>query len=638
MSEKEKDEEFEQKKAPETSENNDTPKTTASDIDFNIYKDPHDNEIMKISEEIKKRQKLRQIKYKKTRRKKTIKIFVLLFVFLLCAGFGACYFLFPRTLKSSEYIENYFNESIYNKKIYIDGEKTICLSSPVFEENDVYIPVSFVFTNFGHNILYDYENKILSIATELEAAKFTLGESFYYVNGEKINFGKPAVIQKDSELQTSAGTEENEVYISKEILEKFYSVSISFSKENTSVIIEDTSKERTSGTIISDDVLTDDKKNSLDIKIKKGDYVSVYSKKEDMVKISTSDGFVGYTSDGNIENKTSLPPVEKASVPSQALSVKGKAVILFDQVTNTTANYNSIKNGIPTEADVLVPTWFSFEQTEDGAVIEIISIGNEDYVANAHDKGVKVWGLITDNFSSKVSRAVVKSAKTRENVINQIVTLARQYNLDGINIDFESIPDDSMREFTQFLRELSAALNNLNLALSIDVYTPSPWSSYYNRDEFGEIADYFIVMGYDEHTDGSGTSGSVATKKWSEESIALTEEAGVPADKLLLGIPFYTRIWKESGGNIETRAYGMTEGKKAMTDKGALFNWSEEDGQNYAEINYENALYKMWLEDEQSVAERLKLIKKYDIAGLAAWRKGLETNEVWNTIKEYMKG
>ncbi len=621
MSEKDNNNEFEDKKTPDL-------KNT-----FNIYGENNEREMSSISEEIKKRQKLRQMRYKKDKKKKTIKLVVVLFLILLCGGFSAYLLLSGKILKSSAYIEKYFEENILAKKIYIDGEKAICLFDPIYKENSVYIPISFVFSNLGHNILYDYNDKILSIATESEGAKFTLNENFYYVNGKKTEFGKPAFICKETEAA------ENEIYISGEIIERFYPVSINFSEKNKSIIIETTEKERFSGIIVDNDTLTDENSNSLNIKAREGDYVSIYEEKDELVKIATSDGFVGYTSRDNIKNKTALPYTEKTPMPSQTLSVKGKPVILFDQITNKTANFHSIENGIPTGVDAIVPTWFSFNKTENGSDGEIISIADEDYVASAHEKGIKVWGLITDNFNSKVSRAVVKSFKTREKVINRILTLAKQYNLDGINVDFENIPSDSMREFTQFLRELSAALNNINLTLSIDVYIPRPWSSYYNRGEFGEIVDYFVVMGYDEHTEGSETSGSVATKKWSEESITLTEEAGVPAEKLLLGIPFYTRIWKETdNGSIETRAYGMAEGKKAMTDKGALFNWSEEDGQNYAEINYNNALYKMWLEDNKSVEERLKLVKKYDIAGVAAWRKGLETDDVWQTIKNYMKG
>ena len=196
-----------------------------------------------------------------------------------------------------------------------------------------------------------------------------------------------------------------------------------------------------------------------------------------------------------------------------------------------------------------------------------------------------------------------------------------------------------MTEFTQFLRELSASLNNLDVYLSIDVYIPTPWTKYYNRKEFGEIVDYFIVMGYDEHTESSDECGSVATKKWSEDSITLTEDAGVPKEKLILGVPFYTRIWKETlDGKIETRACSMQEGYKEMIEKGATFKWISEIGQNYAEINTDQGKYKMWLEDEKSIEERLKLIKKYDIAGFAAWRRGYEKPTVWPVINKYMKG
>ncbi len=606
----------------ETVKNYDEP--TAEEINDN-------KEWERLNLEIKLRQIKRQEKYKKSKSKKALKIFMtlLLITAVISGGFVGYFLLKANPVKSAEHILEYMETKFSGSVIYMDGEKTICPTAPVYEKESVYIPLSFVFTNFGHNILYDKTNKIVNIALGVEMTKLLNNENSYYVNGIKKESDKITFIEENSEA-----------YISKEILEEVYPITISFSKENKTLMLDDIRKERSTAITSEEQKLYDKNGKSLDITISKGEYITIYDEIDNRAKIITSNGICGYIDINGIENKTRLKPINDIPVKTQTLVVSGKPVVLFDQITTMAANNSSAKNNIPDAVDVLVPTWFSFATDENGKTDgKIISLADKTYVDSAHSKGRKVWGLITDNFNSSVSRSVVVSSKTREYVINQITSYVKQYNLDGINVDFENIPSDSMREFTQFLRELSVALNNIDVCLSIDVYTPEPWSLYYNRDEFGEIVDYFIVMGYDEHTSSSEETGSVATKKWSEESITLTMKVGVPAEKLLLGIPFYTRMWKENpDGSFETDAYGMERGYKAMTDIGGHFTWLEEIGQNYAETEYNGFVYKMWLEDEKSVEERLKLINKHNIAGVAAWKRNLEKPVVWSVIKKYMKG
>lgn len=603
------------------------PDKKSTDIEIN-----DDKERERLELEIKLRRIKRRQKYeKKKENKKKLKIILaLFFVIVIISGDLSVYFIFKAApLKSSEHILKYMESEFFDTAIYIDGEKIPASIPPAYDNESVYIPVSFVFSNLSHNILYDESDEIVSIATDTEVVKLSKAQNMYYVNGVKAQPVVPPLILKNSEA-----------YISKEIIEKFYPVNINFSKENRTLVFDSTQIPRTTAIVKEDEKLYNEKGDFLGITIIKGEYITLYEENNKTAKIITSDGLCGYIDIDSMENKIKQEPIEKTPVKNQTLTVKGKPVILFDQVLNATANYNSSKKDIPSAVDVLVPTWFSFSVDSAGNTDgKINSIADETYVNAAHTKGRKVWGLITDNFSSQVSRTVVNSVKTREYVINQLINYTSQYNLDGINIDFENIPADSMREFTQFLRELSVELNNMDVCLSIDVYTPETWSSYYNRDEFGEIVDYFIVMGYDEHAGNSETSGSVATKKWSEDSITLTCDAGVPAEKLLLAIPFYTRIWKENpDGTLETRAYGMEEGYNIMTSRGGTFKWLEEAGQNYAQTNYNNSVYKMWLEDEKSVEERLKLVKKYNIAGLAAWKRNLEKPAVWPVIQKYMKG
>ena len=219
----------------------------------------------------------------------------------------------------------------------------------------------------------------------------------------------------------------------------------------------------------------------------------------------------------------------------------------------------------------------------------------------AHEKGLKVWGLV-DNFSENMSTTTVLSnTAARQNLENQLVTYALKAGLDGINVDFESLSEDVGIHFLQFLRELSIQCHENNLVLSVDNPVPEDFTSHYDRAEQGKVVDYVIIMGYDEHYVGSD-AGSVASLPWVEQGVKDTL-AEVPAKRTILAIPFYTRLWK-------------------TTDGGALTY--EGDG----------ATYQIWLEDSKSIAEKVKLIPKYKLAGVAEWKLGFENSGIWSVITE----
>lgn len=595
-----------------------------------------------IRAEIRERRQKRLERLEKKNKKKSSfgffkKLVAVLIVLVVLAG-AVFVYLYTKNRDCFNSINSVLN-SVSNREIYIDGEKIYSNPKPIYQDEEVYIPTSVICANFEYNALYDKTSGILSIATDFERVKLTKDQNVYYVNGQKNDFGKKTFI-----------VDGNGTYIASGMVEKFYNLDVEFSEKYETLAFETTTNTRNVGVVETEEYISNSNGDKVSVKYgnnetvnpkaMKGDYVSIYNEKDGDAKIMTSEGFVGYISSDSIGERSIKESVEKVKTASTSNKFyDGKVEVLFEQVSIMAANYNYINSTVPIGVDVLVPTWFSFKVTDGETDGTVVSLADKSYISKAHKNGVKVWGLISDNFNSKVSRKICNSATLRESTVNQIVKFVEQFNIDGINVDFENIPQDAMRGFTQFLRELSAELNNKNKDLSIDVYIPRVWSSYYNRKEFGEIVDYFIVMGYDEHTDSSDTSGSVATKQWSEDSITLTEAAGVPQEKLILAIPFYTRAWRETAdGQIESSALGMEDGYNYMKNKGADFKWDDEAGQNYAEISSNGERFRMWLEDEKSVAERLKIINKHDIAGVAAWRRGLEKTEVWPIIKKYMKG
>ena len=261
----------------------------------------------------------------------------------------------------------------------------------------------------------------------------------------------------------------------------------------------------------------------------------------------------------------------------------------------------------------------------------------EGYVTEAHNKKLKVWGLV-DNFSTEIDSAtVLNSTSARENLTNQLIAAAIQYKLDGINVDFEALTEDAAEGYVQFMRELSVKCRNNSLVLSVDVPVPMPYTEFYNRKELGVVSDYVIMMGYDEHYVGS-EEGSVASLPFEQQGIQDMLK-DVPAEKVISGIPFYTRLWKiDSKGEVSSEAIGMDMADEYMTANNVTTNWSEETSQDYGEYqDSEGNTYKIWLENEASIAEKVKLVKEYSLAGVAAWKLGFERASIWEVITKNME-
>lgn len=281
---------------------------------------------------------------------------------------------------------------------------------------------------------------------------------------------------------------------------------------------------------------------------------------------------------------------------------------------------------------MISPTWFSVT----GAEGTISSLASADYVKLAHEKGLEVWGLI-DNFNKDVSTLDTLSNRTsREHLIQKLIEEAARVGLDGINVDFETLTQEEAPHFIQFIRELSISCRKNNLVLSIDDPVPQ-FTSFYNRKEQGIVADYVIIMGYDEHTDGTEKAGSVASLPFVEEGIQQTLKE-VPKNKVINGVPFYTRLWfTDNAGTVTSEIMGMDQADKIVAEMGMEKYWNKDVSQNYAELATDNGLYQIWLEDEQSLDAKMQLIQKYELGGVAEWKLGFERADVWNTISQYLQ-
>ena len=281
---------------------------------------------------------------------------------------------------------------------------------------------------------------------------------------------------------------------------------------------------------------------------------------------------------------------------------------------------------------MISPTWFYLQDTAGN----IADISSAEYVNAAHEKGMKVWGLI-DNFTADVSTTeTLSQLSSRQNIISQLMAAAQNVGLDGINVDFETLSEDAGPHFLEFLRELSIECHKNNLVLSVDNPVPEDFTSHYDRREQGQVVDYVIIMGYDEHYVGSTEAGSVASLPWVEKGVQDTL-AEVPSERTILAIPFYTRLWKTTGGALTSEAIGMDQAQQVITENNVQTVWDGSVGQNYGTYETQDSTYEIWLEDAQSIAEKVKLIPKYELAGVAQWKLGFENSSIWQVISENLQ-
>ena len=498
-----------------------------------------------------------------------------------------------------------------------DGEAALILGTQKLEQkalfsgNDVYLPLDVVSGYLNQRYYWDSENKKILYATPTSLTEEAASEQ---ADGN--------VWLKDDTVYLKLDYVKKYTDIDSYIYEDPARVAIQykFSNIQTVTVKKDTAIRYRGG--IKSEILT---------KIPKDTVLRLLDEGEDWDQVATDDGYIGYIQKKKVgsADTTNYERDFKAEAYSY-LTMDEPVNMVWHQVTSTDANSyfaDAVQN--MTGVNVISPTWFSVSDNDGN----VSSLASGEYVMQAHEKGLKVWGLI-DNFSENMSTTTVLSkTSSRQNLENQLVTYALKSGLDGINIDFESLSEDVGIHFLQFLRELSIQCHENNLVLSVDNPVPEDFTSHYDRTEQGKVVDYVIIMGYDEHYVGSD-AGSVASLPWVEQGVKDTL-AEVPAKRTILAIPFYTRLWKTTdGGALTSEAIGMDQAQQVISENGAETYWDKTTSQNYGTYEGDGATYQIWLEDAQSVAEKVKLISKYELAGVAEWKLGFENSGIWSVITE----
>lgn len=497
-----------------------------------------------------------------------------------------------------------------------DGEIALVIGTEKLEERGlvdgdrVYLPLDVVNTYLNQRYYWDSANQQILYATPSEltsaSASSEAGDKVW-VKDDKVYLNL-TYVQEFTDL---------DAYITKDpyriaIQYKFKNVKTVTVKKNTSI--------RYRGGI----------KSAILTSVKKGTKLRLIEEMENWDQVATDDGYIGYIDKKKVgeAEKTKFERSFKKEEYSYR-TMDSKVNMVWHQVTSTDANaYFADATANMTGVNVISPTWFYLTDTSGN----IASIASADYVSQAHEKGLQVWGLI-DNFTQEVSTTeTLSSAAARQNIISQLIQAAQDVGMDGINVDFESLSEDVGTHFLEFLRELSIECHKNNLVLSVDNPVPEDFTSHYDRAEQGRVVDYVIIMGYDEHYVGS-EAGSVASLPWVEQGIQDTLDE-VPAERVINAIPFYTRLWRTTGGNVTSEAIGMDQAQQTIADNNVETYWDKTTSQNYGKYDIDNSTYQIWLEDAQSVAEKVKLVSKYDLAGVSAWKLGFENNGIWQVISD----
>lgn len=498
-----------------------------------------------------------------------------------------------------------------------------------FEQDSCYMEAGMADRYFGVEFYYDSAKDALLYTTATEVIRTTLGSNEYT--------GKEGVVTEKSAL-TLPRTEDGLIYINLDYLKMYANFSYEVIEQPKRVQIytqweerkvadlkEDTSVRYQGG--IKSPILED---------VVAGQVLVILEEMETWTKVKTNTGIIGYIekkllSDSRME---ALTPVNSLSLPEFEPTLKDYRISMGWHMIGGLAGNQTLTEMLANTKgmNTISPTWFSIQDNAGN----FSSFADKNYVKTAHDNGIEVWALI-DDFNPNIDLlTVLSNSESRANLINNLIATSLEYDLDGINIDFENVSEEASTHFIQFLRELSIPCREYDIVLSVDNYVPREHTSHYNRQQQGVYADYVVIMGYDEHWNGSSQAGSVSSIDFTEDGIVQTLKE-VPAEKVINGIPFYTRIWTTEESGVSSEAVGMLLAESWVANQGLTPVWNEETCQNYAEYEADGKLYQVWLEDEASIEVKLNVMNQYQIAGVAMWKLGFEKPSVWEVINAYVE-
>lgn len=562
---------------------------------------------------------------KEQQKKKAAPVLVVLILIVLVGAAGVVSFLINRYKPGTEYMagNEYFNLTDENSVALIQNGE-LQEEQAVLIGGEPYAAYTYVESQLNSCFYWDEETKGILLTTSGGVQTLLPGDAAV----AKTPGGQPAVQQE------SDGT----VYISLDVVKEYTDLDYAYYSDPNRVVIRNDWDGVEQATVQSDTAQVRQKggiKSLILADVQKGDTLLYLENLDNWCKVMTADGYTGYIQTEDIAEPEAIEARTAKKDSYERITRDHKINLVWHQSTSTESNDAMAEmTAEMTGVNVISPTWFSV--TDETGTIS--SLASADYVKLAHDAGREVWGLI-DNFNEAFDETTdLAYASVRSRIIEQLLAEAASCGMDGINVDFENLKEAGIPHYLQFLRELTSAAHAQNLVVSVDTPVPQAYTMYYQRGEQARFVDYMIVMAYDEHFAGSEEAGSVSSLPFVQQAVEEMTRV-MPADQVICGIPFYTRVWTEKFGQsaITSEVLGMDGAKNYAKENQMTETWDASLGQNVATVETSDARYTIWMEDEQSMEEKLKVIQSADLAGVAEWKLGFERADVWSLISEYIE-
>lgn len=477
----------------------------------------------------------------------------------------------------------------------------------------------------------DLSEGLLLYATPTEVIRTTLGDTSYITKEGTQNTGYVISFTEGDTVYVAADYVKMFTNYSYECFDRHVQVYTEWGTRQVAQLKKDTAVRLRGG--VKSPILT---------QAAKGDTLEILEQMETWSKVKTADSVIGYVENKRLEEiteETETPVTDYQEPEYTSLTSDSKICLGWHSIGGVGGNDTLYSMVSGTKGmNVIAPTWFSLTD-ENGSMR---SFGTANYVTTAHNMGLQVWGVVDNfNYANETGTSIstlnmLSSTTSRQNFIQNVADAAVSLGLDGINVDFEQLSSDCGPHYVEFIRELSIECRNRGLVLSIANYVPFNFNDYYRLDIQGQVADYVIIMGYDEHWHGSKDPGSVASISYVSSGLDRTLQE-VPANKVVNALPFYTILWKTDGTDVTDEYITMNNEADFMSRTGVTAEWDEETCQNYAEWTSGSATYQIWLEDAESIAVKLNMMTTKNIGGVAVWRLGYGTQAAWELINAYLQ-
>ena len=544
---------------------------------------------------------------KEQQKKKAAPVLVVLILIVLVGAAGVGSFLINRYKPGTEYMagNEYFNLTDENSVALIQNGELL-EEQAVLIGGEPYAAYTYVESQLNSCFYWDEETKGILLTTSGGVQTLLPGDAAV----AKTPGGQPAVQQES----------DGKVYISLDVVKEYTDLDYAYYSDPNRVVIRNEWDGVEQATVQSDTAQVRQKggiKSLILADVQKGDTLLYLENLDNWCKVMTADGYTGYIQTEDISEPEAIEARTAKKDSYERITRDHKINLVWHQSTSTESNDAMAEmTAEMTGVNVISPTWFS---VTDGTGT-ISSLASADYVKLTHDAGREVWGLI-DNFNEAFDETTdLAYASVRSRIIEQLLAEAASCGMDGINVDFENLKEAGIPHYLQFLRELTSAAHAQNLVVSVDTPVPQAYTMYYQRGEQARFVDYMIVMAYDEHFAGSEEAGSVSSLPFVQQAVEEMTRV-MPADQVICGIPFYTRVWTEKFGQsaITSEVLGMDGAKNYAKENQMTETWDASLGQNVATVETSDARYTIWMEDEQSMEEKLKVIQSADLAGVAEW-------------------